>query len=111
MKFNSESGKEAGKISKRGTAIGVELRGGLYELVDKILNELDYESLNSSQKIKLLDVALKYSLPRLSIEKSIEQAEEPRKLEITIVDDNGETEIHSTLLDENFTLKKAFGIE
>jgi hypothetical protein len=111
MKFDSQSGSKGGKISKRGSALGVELRGSLYELVDKILNELDYESLNSSQKIKLLDVALKYSLPRLSIEKSIEQAEEPRKFEITIVDDNGETEIHSTLLDENFTLKKAFGID
>ncbi|MDB2493191.1 hypothetical protein N9X15_03440 [Flavobacteriaceae bacterium] len=111
MKFNSESGKEAGKISKRGTAIGVELRGSLYELVDKIINDINYDSLNASQKIKLLDVALKYSLPRLSIEKSIEQAEKPRKFEITIVDDNGETEIHSTLLDENFTLKKAFGCE
>ena len=111
MKFNSESGKEAGKISKRGTAIGVELRGSLYELVDKILNDLNYESLNASQKIKLLDLALKYSLPRLSIEKSIEQAEEPRKFEITVIDDNGNSEIHSTLLDENFTLKKAFGCE
>ena len=111
MKFNSESGKEAGKISKRGSAIGVELRGSLYELVDKIINELDYESLNASQKIKLLDVALKYSLPRLSIEKSIEQIEEPKKFEITIVGENGETETHSTPLDENFTLKKAFGFE
>tara|TARA_B100000768_G_C11192550_1_gene337997 strand:- start:196 stop:531 length:336 start_codon:yes stop_codon:yes gene_type:complete len=111
MKFNSESGKEGGKISKRGTAIGVELRGSLYELVDKIINELDYESLNASQKIKLLDVALKYSLPRLSIEKSIEQIEEPKKFEITIVGENGETETHSTPLDENFTLKKAFGFE
>ena len=111
MKFNSESGKEAGKISKRGTAIGVELRGSLYELADKILNELDYESLNASQKIKLLDLVLKYSLPRLSIEKSIEQIEEPRKFEITVIDDNGNSEIHSTLLDENFTLKKAFGYE
>ena len=111
MKFNSESGKEAGKISKRGTAIGVELRGSLYELVDKIINDLDYQSLNNTQKIKLLDVALKYSLPRLSIEKSIEQIEEPRKFEITVIDDNGNSEIHSTLLDENFTLKKAFGCE
>ena len=111
MKFDSQSGYKGGKISKRGTALGVELRGSLYELVDKIINELDYESLNASQKIKLLDVALKYSLPRLSIEKSIEQAEKPRKFEITIVDDNGNSEIHSTLLDENFTLKKAFGVE
>ena len=111
MKFNSESGKEAGKISKRGTAIGVELRGSLYELADKIINEIDYESLNASQRIKLLDVVLKHSLPRLSIEKSIEQAEEPRKFEITVIDDNGNSETHSTLLDENFTLKKAFGVE
>jgi len=111
MKFDSQSGYKGGKISKRGTALGVELRGSLYELVDKIINELDYESLNASQKIKLLDVALKYSLPRLSIEKSIEQAEEPRKFEITVIDDNGNSEIHSTLLDENFTLKKAFGYE
>ena len=111
MKFDSQSGSKGGKISKRGSAIGVELRGSLYELVDKIINELDYESLNASQKIKLLDVALKYSLPRLSIEKSIEQIEEPRKFEITVIDDNGNSETHSTLLDENFTLKKAFGCE
>jgi len=111
MPFDAKSGKEAGKISKRGSALPMDLRGGLYELVDKIINDINYDSLNASQKIKLLDVALKYSLPRLSIEKSIEQTEEPRKFEITIVDDNGETETHSTLLDENFTLKKAFGIE
>jgi hypothetical protein len=111
MPFNNESGRQAGKISKRGRALPMDLRGSLYELVDKIINDINYDSLNASQKIKLLDVALKYSLPRLSIEKSIEQAEEPRKFEITVVDDNGNSEIHSTLLDENFTLKKAFGCE
>ena len=111
MKFDSQSGSKAGKISKRGTALPVELRNSLNELVNEIVNDLDYQSLNNTQKIKLLDVALKYSLPRLSIEKSIEQAEEPRKFEITVVDDNGNSEMHSTLLDENFTLKKAFGYE
>ena len=111
MPFNNESGRQAGKISKRGTAIGVELRGSLYELVDKIINELDYERLNASQKIKLLDVALKHSLPRLSIEKSIEEIEEPRDLKITIIGRDGEEKTQSTPLDENFTLKKAFGVE
>ena len=111
MPFNNESGRQAGKISKRGRALPMDLRGSLYELVDKIINDINYDSLNASQKIKLLDVALKYSLPRLSIEKSIEQAEEPRKFEITVVDDNGNSETHSTLLDENFTVKKAFGCE
>ena len=71
MPFDAKSGKEAGKISKRGTALPVELRNSLNELVNEIVNDLDYQSLNNTQKIKLLDIALKYSLPRLSIEKSI----------------------------------------
>tara|TARA_B110001469_G_scaffold118566_1_gene125419 strand:- start:935 stop:1270 length:336 start_codon:yes stop_codon:yes gene_type:complete len=111
MPFNNESGRQAGKISKRGTAIGVELRGSLYELVDKIINELDYESLNASQKIKLLDVALKHSLPRLSIEKSIEEPESPREIKITVIGSDGKEKIQSTPLDENFSVKKAFGFE
>ena len=109
MKFDSETGYKAGKISKRGTALPVELRGSLYELVDKIINELDYESLNASQKIKLLDVALKYSLPRLSIEKSIEQAEEPRKFEITIIDDNGDRNTLNTFRRKLYIKKSLWG--
>jgi len=42
MKFNSESGKKAGKISKRGRALPMEMRSSLYELVNTILNDLDY---------------------------------------------------------------------
>jgi hypothetical protein len=90
MKFNAKSGKEAGKISKRGSALGVSLRGSLHELVDKIINDLEYENLNTSQKIKLLDVSLKYSLPRLSIEKQItEPSQDFKTLEIGFVDDDG----------------------
>ena len=40
MPFDAKSGKEAGKISKRGRALPMDLRGSLYELVDKIINEL-----------------------------------------------------------------------
>ena len=111
MPFDAKSGKEAGKISKRGRSLPMEMRSSLYKLVNTILNDLDYVSLNASQKIKLLDIALKYSLPRLSIEKSIEEIEEPTDLKITIIGRDGEEKIHSTPLDENFTLKKAFGVE
>ncbi|MDA9126583.1 hypothetical protein N9J80_07370 [Flavobacteriaceae bacterium] len=111
MKFDSQSGSKGGKISKRGSMLGVELRGSLYELVDKIINELDYESLNASQKIKLLDVALKYSLPRLSIEKSIKEPEPPREIKITVIGSDGKEKIQSTPLDENFSVKKAFRFE
>lgn len=105
MKFNSESGKEAGKISKRGRALPMEMRGSLYELVNTILNDLDYENLNTSQKIKLLDIALKYSLPKLSIEKPYEEPEQPQEIQITIVDSNGERTTRKSVLDENFKFK------
>jgi hypothetical protein len=102
MRFDSKRGKEAGKISKRGTALGVELRGSLNELVNKIVNDLDYETLSASQKIKLLDVALKYSLPRLSIQKNLTEFEEPTELKFSFVDDAGNVEQKNILLDENF---------
>jgi hypothetical protein len=102
MRFDSKRGKEAGKDSKRGTALGVELRGSLNELVNKIVNDLDYETLSASQKIKLLDVALKYSLPRLSIQKNLTEFEEPTELKFSFVDDAGNVEQKNILLDENF---------
>ena len=108
MKFNSESGKKAGKISKRGRALPMEMRSSLYELVNTILNDLDYESLNASQKIKLLDVALKYSLPKLSIEKPYEEPEPPQDIKITIVDSNGNEKVNRKSLD-NFKFKDLAG--
>ena len=108
MKFNSESGKKAGKISKRGRALPMEMRSSLYELVNTILNDLDYDSLNASQKIKLLDVALKYSLPKLSIEKPYEEPEPPQEIQITIVDSNGKEKVNRKSLD-NFKFKDLAG--
>ena len=102
MRFDSKRGKEAGKVSKRGTALGVELRGSLNELVNKIVNDLDYETLSASQKIKLLDVALKYSLPKLSIQKNLTEFEEPTELKFSFVGDDGEVIKKNILLDENF---------
>ena len=111
MKFDNETGSKAGKISKRGRSLPVELRNSLNELVNEIVNDLDYQSLNNTQKIKLLDVALKYSLPKLSIEKSIEEPEPPREIKITVIGSDGKEKIQSTPLDENFSVKKAFGFE
>ena len=103
MPFNSNSGKKAGQLSKRGRALPVELRANLNELVGKIINDINYDELSASQKIKLLDVALKYSLPRLSIQKNLTEFEEPR--DFSFVDENGKAEKRNILLDENFKLK------
>ena len=102
MPFNSESGKKAGKLSKRGNALPVELRANLNELVAKIINDINYEELSSSQKIKLLDVALKYSLPKLSIQKNLTEFEEPTEIKISFVDENGNVEKKNILLDDSF---------
>ncbi len=102
MPFNSKNGKKAGKLSKRGSALPIELRANLNELVGQIINDLDYKTLSASQKIKLLDVALKYSLPRLSIQKNLTEFEEPTELKFSFVDDAGNVEQKNILLDENF---------
>jgi len=102
MPFNSKSGKKAGKLSKRGSALPIELRANLNELVGQIINDLDYKTLSASQKIKLLDVALKYSLPKLSIQKNLTEFEEPAELKFSFVDDAGNVEQKNILLDENF---------
>jgi hypothetical protein len=109
MPFNAESGKKAGKISKRGRALPLELRGSINKLVNDILNDIDYKTLTNSQKIKLLDVALKYSLPKLSIEKPYEEKEAPQEFQITIVGDDGTTETHTNVLDENFSFSNMAG--
>ena len=113
MRFDSKRGKQAGKISKRGTALGVELRGSLNELVNKIINDLDYKTLSASQKIKLLDVALKYSLPRLSIQKNLTEYdnEQPRAFEFGIVDNGKVIETHKGTMGKDFKFKDLLGSE
>ena len=102
MPFNSKSGKKAGTVSKRGTALPIELRANLNELVGQIINDLDYKTLSASQKIKLLDVALKYSLPKLSIQKNLTEFEEPTELKFSFVGDDGEVIKKNILLDDDF---------
>lgn len=105
MPFNSESGKNAGKLSKRGNALPMELRQGLYQLIDTIINDLDYKGLTTSQRIKLLDVALRHSLPRLSYQKTVEGFEQPVQIEFGVTDDEGNTKVYKPKLDENFSFK------
>lgn len=109
MKFNSKTGSKAGKISKRGSALPIDLRGGLIDLVNRILKDIDYDSLTNNQRLKLLDIALKHSLPKLSIEKPYEEPEPPQEIQITIVDSNGNKKVSKKKLDENFKFKDLAG--
>ena len=110
MGFNSTTGSEAGKISKRSKSLSIDLRSDLKTLITHILKDIDYDSLSNTQKLKLLDIALKHTLPKLSIEKQITVKEPPREFQINIIGDNGEVlETHNNVLDENFNFSNMLG--
>ena len=107
MGFNSTTGSEAGKISKRGKSLNIDLRNDLKTLITHILKDLDYNTLNNSQKLKLLDIALKHSLPKQSIEQHITE-DIPQDIQITIIDSNGNEKVNRKSLD-NFKFKDLAG--
>ena len=109
MGFNSTTGSEAGKISKRGKSLNIDLRNDLKTLITHILKDLDYNTLSNTQKLRLLDIALKHSLPKLSIEQHITE-EVPKEFQINIIGDNGDVlETHKNVLDENFNFSNVLG--
>ena len=54
-------GKTAGTPNK----IKAEIRSKLENLIDGLINSIQIEELNNTQKLKLLQIALQYTLPRL----------------------------------------------
>ena len=107
MGFNSTTGSEAGKISKRSKSLNIDLRNDLKTLITHILKDLDYITLNNSQKLKLLDIALKHSLPKQSIEQHIIE-DIPQDIQITFVDSDGNEKVNRKSLD-NFKFKDLEG--
>ena len=107
MPFNSKTASNAGKISKRGKSLNIDLRNDLKTLITNILKDLDYNTLNNTQKLKLLDIALKHSLPKQSIEQHIVE-DIPQDIKITIVDSNGNEKVNRKSLD-NFKFKDMLG--
>jgi len=98
------------KTSKRGKSLSIDLRSDLKTLITHILKDIDYDSLSNTQKLKLLDIALKHTLPKLSIEKQITVKEPPREFQINIIGDKGEVlETHNNVLDENFNFSNMAG--
>lgn len=82
MPFNTITGSEAGKISKRGKELPLEITTGLQELAMSILTDLKLNELTVSQKIKLLDIVLRHSLPKDAILLSKENVFENIQIEI-----------------------------
>jgi hypothetical protein len=58
--FNSETAKFAGAISKRNKALPLEMKQSLQLIASDILNTIDLDKLNTNQRLKLLEIVLKF---------------------------------------------------
>ena len=54
-------GRTAGTPNK----VTAEVRGKLENLIEGLINSIQIEELNNSQKLKMLQIVLQYTLPRL----------------------------------------------
>ena len=45
--------------------VTAEVRGKLENLIDSLVDSIEIQDLNTSQRIKMLQIALQYTLPRL----------------------------------------------
>jgi len=54
-------GRTAGTPNK----VTAEVRGKLENLIEGLINSIQIEELNNTQKLKMLQIALQYTLPRL----------------------------------------------
>ena len=53
------------RIAGQPNKVTAEVRSNLENLIDGLINSIQIEDLNDTQKIKMLQIALQYTLPRL----------------------------------------------
>ena len=56
-------GRTAGTPNK----VKAEVRGKLENLIEGLINSIQIEELNNTQKLKMLQIALQHTLPRLQV--------------------------------------------
>jgi len=56
-------GRTAGIPNK----VTAEVRGKLENLIEGLINSIQIEELNNTQKLKMLQIALQHTLPRLQV--------------------------------------------
>ena len=73
-----------GRIAGVPNKVTAEIKKQLQSMIDGLISSIDISNLDINQKIKLLQIALQYSIPRL---KNIteQQIDEPSDIQINIV--------------------------
>jgi len=80
-----------GRIAGVPNKVTAKIKQQLQELIDGIIAGIDIELLNNNQKIKLLQIALQYSIPRLKTTNE-QYVDEPSDIQINIVKTSDELE-------------------
>lgn len=80
-----------GRIAGVPNKVTAEIKKQLQSMLDGLISSIDISNLDINQKIKLLQIALQYSIPRL---KNIteQQIDEPSDIQINIVKTRDELE-------------------
>lgn len=90
--------------------ITTDVKGQLHNLIDEVINSIDINSMDTSQKLKLLQLSLHYVIPKLrSITDTTQESEDlPFILDIHLRDGNNdwitehiETKLPSDLVKKN----------
>jgi len=64
--------------------ITAEVRGKLENLIDSLVDSIEIQDLNTSQRIKMLQIALQYTLPRLQA--MVVKEQQPKDLPLFMED-------------------------
>lgn len=80
--FNSETAGIAGAISKRNKALPIEMKQSLQMIANDILNTIELDKLNTNQRLKLLEIVLKFTMPK---DLKITQENLPKQITFEII--------------------------
>ena len=84
MPFNSNTARVAGQKSKRGKAkYTTEIRDKLNNLTDYLIQDLNIQDLDTSEKLALLRILLAYTLPKPKIDN---QTQEQKHFTVEVID-------------------------
>ena len=94
-----------GRTSGTPNKITAEVRGKLENLIDSLVDSIKIDDLNTSQRIKMLQIALQYTLPRLQATLIKEEHEDQpwfiEDIPINQKDASGERETITTYIKKN----------
>ena len=84
MPFNSNTARVAGQKSRRGKAkYTTEIRDKLNNLTDYLIQNLNIQDLDTSEKLALLRILLAYTLPKPKIDN---QTQEQKHFTVEVID-------------------------